>query len=133
MITNSADSQVIFLWSFSLRLAHRRMLRILREEKLRRVWRRLERVARRAPSLFLTASELFSFFSLSLSVERRDSAAGEAAVKVLELYHTKHPVCIYKIKAQITPKQINVPKKKKWISGLVEWLKSHISATHTDI
>lgn len=61
-IQNSADDQVISLWSLSLWLAHRYMLRIHREGKLRRCWRRSGWVARRAPSLFLTASKLFSFF-----------------------------------------------------------------------
>lgn len=63
-IQNSADDQVISLLSLSLWLAHRHMLRIHREGKLRRCWRRSGRVARRAPSLFLTASKLFSFFPM---------------------------------------------------------------------
>lgn len=78
-ISNSSDSQVISPRTFSLRVAHSHTPRILREVKVRCWLSGSERVARRAPSLFLTASE---FFFLFFSVERRESAAARTIVKI---------------------------------------------------
>lgn len=98
-ISNSSDSQVISPRTFSLRVAHSHTPRILREVKVRCWLSGSERVARRAPSLFLTASE---FFFLFFSVERRESAAARTIVKIGRVWQTRFPVKASKLKPEFT-------------------------------